>query len=183
MCSFSHNNHLWIYKWPLRRKSISDNGCPNFSENISLCPSEFRIGIRTKSESRNYGFRLAPLKGTPATPASWSEHFSYQRPTPGRDKATGDPPRHLPADQNISSYQRPTPGRDESVDNPPRHLPSDQDIVSLISNCKSKLCWQMAYHRIYPCAAADATQPLVISHREHRPRRVISTYFTPLMSL
>ena len=28
---------------------------------ISCCPSEYRIGIRTTSESRNFGFRLAPL--------------------------------------------------------------------------------------------------------------------------
>ena len=35
--------------------------CPTLSEKISYCPSEYRIGVRTISEFRNFGLQLAPL--------------------------------------------------------------------------------------------------------------------------
>ena len=37
---------------------------PKLSEKISCCPSEYRIGIRTISELRNFGFWLTPLAKT-----------------------------------------------------------------------------------------------------------------------
>ena len=40
---------------------LCNRACPRLSEKINRCPSEYRIGIRTISEFRKFGFRLAPL--------------------------------------------------------------------------------------------------------------------------
>ena len=45
-----------------RKKTLPGNCVrPKLSEKISCCPFEYRFGIRTVSEFRNFGLRLAPI--------------------------------------------------------------------------------------------------------------------------
>ena len=60
--TFSIVCHISSYFRNISLRMLS--GCPKLSETLSLCPSEFRIGIRTNSEFRNCELRLAPLLHT-----------------------------------------------------------------------------------------------------------------------